>query len=124
MKLKDLIKRARITEDVIVEPSEQVLKLVYKELKLKTGIVALPSKVKATDRYISYTTDMSKEIRSSLLHTVFSTMTLDCGTESIPQTIGGYSFAFSVNWTHPRGGSNGQDIGVVFFKDGKISSRF
>ena len=42
MKLKDLLefKKGRLNEEVI-EPSEQIIKGVQKELKMKTGIVAV-----------------------------------------------------------------------------------
>lgn len=125
-KLKNFILKEikSILNESMAEPSEQLLKQVYRELKTKTGIVAVPTVEKQTNQYISYVTDLSKDLRAPVIRAAFATMTLNCVCREIPQTIGGYSFSFSINWTHPNRGSNGLDIGTVFYKDGKLTSRF
>jgi hypothetical protein len=124
MKLINLIKETkRLTEEVI-EPSEQIIKGVQKELKAKTGIITTLSPGKKSRTGIKYTSDLSKEIRTAVLRSVFSTMTLDVYCTPIPGSIGGYSFSVSIDYTHPRGGSNGVDIGTIFYENNRFKSRF
>jgi hypothetical protein len=124
MKLKNLIERkGRLTEEVI-EPSEQVIKGVQKELKLKTGIIAVLGLNKKSPSALYYTTDLSKEIRTPILQALFATLSLDVTCRQIPNSIGGYAFDVSINYTHPQKGSNGLDIGTIWYMDGKFKSKF
>jgi len=124
MKLINLIKeRKRLTEEVI-EPSEQIIKGVQKELKAKTGIITTLTPGKKSRTGINYTSDLSKEIRTAVLRSIFSTLSLDVYCTPIPDSIGGYSFSVSVNYTHPRGGSNGVDIGTILYENNRFKSRF
>jgi hypothetical protein len=107
----------------IIEPSEQVLKGVQKELKLKTGIIAMLGLEKKSPAALYYTMDLSREIKTPVLQALFSTLTLDVTCRPIPQSIGGYSFDLSINYKHPQGGSNGKNLGTIFFMNGKFTSR-
>lgn len=122
MKLTTILKKGKLTEDV-VEPSEQILKGAMKALKIKTGINAQLTLVKSKPNALFYTMDLSKELRSPILQAVFATMTLDVTCRNVPNAIGGYAFEISANWTHKNGGSNGKDIGVIFFENGKYTVR-
>jgi hypothetical protein len=115
--------RSALNEDVI-EPSEQVIKGVQKELKMKTGIIATLGVEKKTPMALYYTCDLSKEIRTPILQSLFSTLSLDVTCRSIPQSIGGYAFEVSINYTHPQGGSNGKNIGTIYLQNSKFTSRF
>jgi len=124
MKLKDLIEsKQRLTEEVI-EPSEQIIKGVQKQLKLKTGIIATLGLNKQKPDVLYYTCDLSKEIRTPVLQALFNGMTLDIACSTMRNTIGGYMFSVSINYTHPGSGSNGRDIGTIWYADGKFKSRF
>ena len=124
MKLKSLIEnRKRLTEEVI-EPSEQVIKGVQKELKMKTGInVVLGLDVKSKTA-LYYTSDLSKEIRTPVLQQLFDSMNLTAICRSIPNSVGGYAFEISINYTHPNRGSNGLDLGTIFYENNKFTSKF
>jgi len=124
MKLKTLLeKKGKLTEEVI-EPSEQVIKGVQKELKMKTGINAVLGLDKKSPTALYYSTDLSKEVRTPVLQALFSTLSLDVSCRQIPNSIGGYAFEVSINYTHPQKGSNGLDIGTIWYMDGKFKSKF
>jgi len=113
-----------LNEVEIIEPSEQIIKAMMKVLKLKTGIIATVTVDQAKANVITYTADLSKEIRTPVMQSLFSTLTLDISCRTIPQSIGGYSFDISINYTHPQGGSNGKNLGTIFLQNGKFTSRF
>ena len=125
MKLKDILesKKGRLNEEV-AEPSEQIIKGVQKELKLKTGIIATLGLDKKRPEVIYYMSDLSKEIRTPVLQSLFNAMTLDISCSTMRNSVGGYVFGVSINYTHPGGGSNGRDIGTIWYQDGKFKSRF
>ena len=104
-------------------PSEAVIKGVQKELKLKTGIISMLGLTKTTRNGFYYTYDLSKEIRTPVLNSLFSSMTLDITAVPSAQ-IGGYTFSVSINYTHPDGGSNGKNIGTIFYINNVFKSRF
>lgn len=118
MKLKSLI------SENIEEPSEQILKGVQKELKLKTGIVAVLGLVKTGKTELYYSTDLSKEIRTPVLQQLFDSMTLDVVCTPLKNSIGGFAFSISINYKHPNRGSNGLDLGTIFYENNKFKSRF
>jgi hypothetical protein len=125
--LKKLIEsevKAALKESTIVEPSEQIIKDMMKELKLKTGIIATVTLDQTNRNVITYTADLSKEIRTPIMRALFNTLTLDISCRSIPQSIGGYAFNIAINYTHPQGGSNGKTLGTIFAQNGKFTSRF
>ncbi len=125
IKLKSLIEaKPSLNEAELVEPSEQVLKGVQKELKLKTGIVAVLGLRKKGNTEIYYTTDLSKEIRTSVLQQLFDSMTLDVTCAPMKNVIGGYAFSISINYKHPNRGSNGLDLGTIFYENNKFKSKF
>jgi hypothetical protein len=113
-----------LNEVEIIEPSEQIIKAMMKVLKLKTGIIATVTVDQAKANVITYTADLSKEIRTPVMQSLFSTLTLDISCRTVPQSIGGYSFDISINYTHPQGGSNGKNLGTIFLQNGKFTSRF
>jgi hypothetical protein len=113
-----------LNEVEIIEPSEQIIKAMMKVLKLKTGIIATVTVDQAKSNVITYTADLSKEIRTPVMQSLFSTLTLDISCRTVPQSIGGYSFDISINYTHPQGGSNGKNLGTIFLQNGKFTSRF
>ena len=113
-----------LNEVEIIEPSEQIIKAMMKVLKLKTGIIATVTVDQTKANVITYTADLSKEIRTPVIQALFSTLTLDISCRTVPQSIGGYSFDISVNYTHPQGGSNGKNLGTIFLQNGKFTSRF
>jgi hypothetical protein len=113
-----------LSEVEIIEPSEQIIKAMMKVLKLKTGIIATVTVDQTKANVITYTADLSKEIRTPVMQALFSTLTLDISCRTVPQSIGGYSFDISVNYTHPQGGSNGKNLGTIFLQNGKFTSRF
>ena len=121
MKLTTILKR-KLNED-ISEPSEQILKGAMKALKIKTGINAQLTLVKSKPEVLYYTMDVTKDLRSPLMLAIFENMTLDVTCRNVPNSIGGYAFEISANWKHKGGGSNGKDIGVVFFENGKYTVR-
>ena len=124
MKLKTLLeKKGKLTEEV-TEPSEQIIKGVQKELKMKTGINAVLGLDKKSPTALYYSTDLSKEIRTPILQALFDTLSLDAACREIPNSIGGYAFEISINYTHPQKGSNGLDIGTIWYMDGKFKSKF
>jgi hypothetical protein len=113
-----------LNEVEIIEPSEQIIKAMMKVLKLKTGIIATVTVDQTKANVITYTADLSKEIRTPVMQALFSTLTLDISCRTVPQSIGGYSFDISINYTHPQGGSNGKNLGTIFLQNGKFTSRF
>jgi len=115
--------KTQLTENV-VEPSEQIIKGVQKELKMKTGINAMLSLNKSGKSELYYSYDLSKEIRTPVLQALFDTLSLDIVCRQIPNSIGGYAFQISINYTHPQRGSNGLDIGSIYFENGKFTSKF
>ena len=124
--LKKLIEsevKAALNEAMVIEPSEQVIKAMMKVLKLKTGIIATVTLDQTKPNVITYTADLSKEIRTPIMQSLFSTLTLDISCRAIPQSIGGYAFDISINYTHPQGGSNGKNLGTIFLQNGKFTSR-
>jgi len=125
IELKKLIEteiKAALQEEV-VEPSEMLIKGVQKELKLKTGIIAvLGLDKRARDAYY-YTSDLTKELRTPVLNAIFSSMTLDI-TATKSEKIGGYAFSVSINYTHPQGGTNGKYIGTIIYENNTFKSRF
>lgn len=121
MKLTTILKR-KLNED-ISEPSDQILKGAMKALKIKTGINAQLTLIKSKPEVLYYTMDVTKDLRSPLMLAIFENMTLDVTCRNVPNSIGGYAFEISANWKHKGGGSNGKDIGVVFFENGKYTVR-
>lgn len=122
MKLTSILKKSTLNENV-VEPSEQIIKGAMKALKIKTGINAQLTLIKTKPDVLYYTMDVTKDLRSPLMLAIFEAMTLDVACRNVPNSIGGYAFAISANWKHKGGGSNGKDIGVVFFDNGKYTVR-
>lgn len=122
--IADEIKKA-LQEDInsIQEPSEQIIKGVQKVLKLKTGINVQLTVEKSKANVIYYTADLSKEIRTPVLQSIFTTLSLNVSCRALTNVIGGYSFDVSVDWTHPQGGSNGKNIGTIFYQNNKFSAR-
>jgi hypothetical protein len=114
----------RTLSESAVEPSEQIIKLVQKEIKAKTGIVCTLSLDKTNRTSLFYTFDLSNQIKTPVMNALFDTMSLDVTCQQIPNSIGGYSFEVSINYTHPSRGSNGLELGTVFVENGKVSSRF
>jgi len=113
--------------EAITEPSEQILKMIQNELKAQTGINAPLTKArqrKSRPDTIYYVSDLVREIRTPVMNSLFRTLELNVMCEEIPNRIGGYAFAISIDYTHPQGGSNGIDLGTIFYVNGKISSRF
>jgi hypothetical protein len=113
-----------LTEGELIEPSEQIIKGVQKELKLRTGINSILGLDKKGRTEFYYTMDMSKEIRTPLLQQMFSTLSLDVTCAPLRNSIGGYAFSVSVNYTHPNRGSNGIELGTIFYENNKFKSRF
>jgi hypothetical protein len=129
LSLKKLIESElqSILNESIVEPSEQVLKAVQAELKAQTGINIALSKAaqrKSSPNIISYTADLAREIRTPVMNSLFQTLVLNASCSEIPNSIGGYSFEISIDYTHPQGGSNGITLGNIFYTNGKVTSRF
>lgn len=126
IELKKLIEsevKVALNEAMVIEPSEQIIKAMMKVLKLKTGIIANVTLDQTKPNVITYTADLSKEIRTPIMQSLFNTLTLDISCRSIPQSIGGYAFDISINYTHPQGGSNGKNLGTIFLQNGKFTSR-
>ena len=113
-----------IQEAAFVEPSEQILKAVMHELKAKTGIIATVAPSTVTPNYIIYQADMSKEVRTPYLKSIFADMNLTLECNSIENVIGGYSFKVDANWTLLTKGTNGSTLGMIVYRNGKISSNF
>jgi len=129
LSLKKLIESElqSILNESIVEPSEQVLKAVQAELKARTGINIALSKAaqrKSSPNIISYTADLAREIRTPVMNSLFQTLVLNASCREIPNSIGGYSFEISIDYTHPQGGSNGITLGNIFYTNGRVTSRF
>lgn len=124
MKLKNILENRKRLTEALIPPSEQMLKLVQKEIKAKTGIVCTLSLDKNGKTAIIYTFDLSNQIRTPVMNALFETMSLDVQCRQIPNSIGGYSFVVSINYTHPGRGSNGLELGTVFVENGKVTSRF
>ena len=118
------IKKA-LKEDIntMSEPSDQIIKGFQKALKLKTGINAQITIEKAKPNVIYYTADLVKEIRTPVMQAIFSTLSLNVSCREIPNVIGGYAFDVSIDWTHPQGGSNGKNIGTIFYQNNKFTAR-
>lgn len=115
--------KSRLTEEAI-EPSEQLIKGVQKELKMKTGINAMLALDVKTKTALFYTFDLSKEIRTPVLQQLFDTMSLTAVCRSIPNSVGGYAFEISINYTHPNRGSNGLELGTIYYENNKFTSKF
>ena len=115
--------KSRLTEEVI-EPSEQIIKGVQKELKMKTGINAVLGLDVKSKTALYYTSDLSKEIRTPILQQLFDSMNLTAVCRAIPNSVGGYAFEISINYTHPNRGSNGLDLGTIFYENNKFTSKF
>ena len=124
MKLKDLLESKKRLNEEVAEPSEQIIKGVQKQLKLKTGIIATLGLIKQKPEVLYYGCDLSKEIRTPVLQSLFNAMPLDVTCTPMRDTIGGYVFGIAINYTHPGAGSNGRDIGTIWYVDGKFKSRF
>ena len=124
MKLKSILEGKRKLTEAVIEPSEQIIKGVQKELKMKTGIIAALGLDKKSPTALYYTTDLSKEIRTPILQALFDTLSLNATCSQIPNSIGGYAFQISIDYTHPQRGSNGLDIGTIWYIDGKFKSKF
>lgn len=124
MKLKSILEGKRKLTEAVIEPSEQIIKGVQKELKMKTGIIAALGLDKKSPTALYYTTDLSKEIRTPILQSLFNTLSLNATCTQIPNSIGGYAFQISIDYTHPQRGSNGLDIGTIWYMDGKFKSKF
>lgn len=125
MKLKDLIEarvRRQLTESV-VEPSEQIIKGMLRELKLQSGINAIVSMSKSTPTALYYEADLSKEIRTPVMRSLFKSLSLNITCTQLQNVIGGYAFEISINYTHPQGGSNGKTLGVIYFQNNKYISK-
>lgn len=118
------IKKA-LKEDIntMSEPSDQIIKGFQKALKLKTGINAQITIEKSKPNVIYYTADLVKEIRTPVMQAIFSTLSLNVSCREIPNVIGGYAFDVSIDWTHPQGGSNGKNIGTIFYQNNKFTAR-
>jgi len=116
-----------ILSEEVVEPSEQILKGAMAFFKQQTGINAgiptLESRGKRSDA-LYYTTSLDKEIKTPVLKNMFKELNLDISVYPLRDHIGGYSFNFNFSYKHPKGGSNGLEIGTVFFIDGKYKGRF
>lgn len=124
MKLKSLLEAKRKPlREAVVEPSEQILKGMLKELKMQTGINALVTLDKSTPTALYYMADLSKEIRTPVMRALFKSLTLDISCSQIPNVIGGYAFDISINYSHPQGGSNGKNLGVIYFQNNKFISK-
>ena len=126
IELKKLIEsevKVALNEAMVIEPSEQIIKAMMKVLKLKTGIIANVTLDQTKPNVITYTADLSKEIRTPIMQSLFNTLTLDISCRAITQSIGGYAFDISINYTHPQGGSNGKNLGTIFLQNGKFTSR-
>ena len=124
MKLKSILEGKRKLTEAVIEPSEQIIKGVQKELKMKTGIIAALGLDKKSPTALYYTADLSKEIRTPILQALFDTLSLNATCTQIPNSIGGYAFQISIDYTHPQRGSNGLDIGTIWYIDGKFKSKF
>jgi hypothetical protein len=125
--LKNLIReevKKSLKESVLVEPSEQIIKAVMQELKAKTGIIATIAPSTIRPSYIIYMADMSKEVRSPYLKSIFADMSLTLECRSIENVIGGYSFQVNANWTLLSRGTNGATLGSILYRNGKVSSTF
>lgn len=116
-----------ILSEEIVEPSEQILKGAMAYFKQQTGINApmpsLESRGRRSDA-LYYSTSLDKEIRTPVMKNLFSELNLSISVYPLKDHIGGYSFMYSFSYKHPKGGSNGLEIGTVFFIDGKYKGRF
>lgn len=124
MKLKSLLETKRKPlKEAVIEPSEQILKGMLKELKMQTGINALVTLNKSTPTALYYMADLSKEIRTPVMRALFKSLTLDISCTQIPNVIGGYAFDISINYSHPQGGSNGKNLGVIYFQNNKFISK-
>lgn len=107
-------------------PSEQIMNGALKTFKQQTGIIIpagpTPTGKKGKD-YIQYEYDFSKEIKTSVMRSMFKSLTLGVTVYPLRDEIGGYSFKFQWSYTHPTGGSNGLIIGTMFFTQGKYQFR-
>ena len=115
-----------ILAEEIVEPSEQLLKAVTAAFKSKTGInVGLPILVTKSKRYdeIYYEIDLEKEIKTPIMISLFRSLKLSITVSAIANSIGGYAFSYQYQYTHPKGGSNGLDLGTIYYKDNNFSFR-
>lgn len=128
-KLRKLIEAEikSILKEEVVEPSEQVLKGAMAFFKQQTGINAplptLESRGRRSDA-LYYVTSLDKELKTPVLKNLFKELDLSISVYPLRDHIGGYSFNFNFSYTHPRGGSNGLEIGTVFYMDGKFKGRF
>ena len=114
-----------LKESTFEQPSDQIIKEVMQELKSKTGIIAVITPSTISSNYIIYTADMSKEIRSPYLHSIFNSMELTLECNSIENSIGGYAFKVEANWSLTTSNrTNGVTLGVIRYVTGKITSKF
>ena len=116
-----------ILKEEVIEPSEQVMKGAMAFFKQQTGIIAgvptLESRGRRSD-VLYYSTSLDKEIKTPVMKNLFKELTLNISVYPLKDHIGGYSFMYSFNYSHPKGGSNGLEIGTVFYMDGKFKGRF
>jgi hypothetical protein len=107
-------------------PSEQIMNGALKTFKQQTGIIIpagpMPNGIQKRN-YIEYDYDFSKEIKTSVMRSMFESLTLNVTVYPLRDEIGGYSFKFQWSYTHPTGGSNGLTIGTMFFTQGKYQFR-
>jgi hypothetical protein len=77
-------------------PSDQVLKDITREIKAKTGIIipVFTSSPATTYNHatVVYTSDMSKDIKTSFLSAMFNSLELIIECYNIRSIIGGYEF--------------------------------
>ena len=125
--LKKILESKKTLTEEIVEPSEQILKGAMACFKQQTGIVAgvptLVSKSKRTGTLI-YEISMNKELRTPAIKAIFKDLTLKIVVDELENVIGGYIFVYTFSYTHPSGGSNGVDIGTVYYKNNKFIGKF
>jgi len=117
--------QSALTEE-ISEPSEQILKAVTAAFKSKTGInTGLPIFTSKSKRYneIYYEVDLDKEIKTPIMQSIFRTLKLSITVTALSDSIGGYVFNYQYQYTHPSGGSNGLNLGTIYYKDNIFSFR-
>jgi translation elongation factor EF-G len=115
-----------VLNEEIVEPSEQVLKQATAYFKDKTGInVSIPMLRGKSKRYneIYYESDLEKEIRTSTMKALFSSLVLSIVVEELPNAIGGYQFDYSLTYSHPNGKSDKLHLGTIYYRNNIFSSK-
>jgi hypothetical protein len=107
-------------------PSEQIMSGALKTFKQQTGIV-IPAGPAPTGKqargFIEYEYDFSKEIKTAVMRSMFTSLTLGVTVYPMQDEIGGYAMKFQWWYKHPAGGSNGVSIGTVIFSQGKYQFR-